>query len=417
MNVNELMMDFLRGLGFENPGTIAVISRGIFLAVALLLSWIADLVTKKLLLRLLTDLAERTAGSWDDKIVRRGVFRNLAHFAPALVLYFLLPLIFPEAGDFLVFFQRGILTYMVGVTILVIDSFLGAVQDIYQSYEISRDRPIKGYIQVGKIVLYAVGLALMVTTLLNRSPLGLLSGIGALSAVIMLVFRDSILGLVSSIQLTANNLIRIGDWIEVPQFGADGDVVDITLQTVKVQNFDKTMVTFPIYALTSSSFKNWRGMAEAGGRRIKRSLSIDINTIKFLGEEELDDLQNMPLISAYLQERRKDIAEERGENPKGGRADARRLTNVGTFRAYIAAYLSAHPQISDEMTFLIRQLPPGPTGLPIEIYVFSRQTAWALYESIQADIFDHLLAVAPEFDLRIYQQPGSYDISLLSRSG
>jgi miniconductance mechanosensitive channel len=413
--MHDLVLSLVSRLGLSAQLTVAL-ARAVLLAGALLLSFLADFVAKKLLLRILTDLSRRTSTTWDDAVVRRGVFKNLAHYAPALVLYFLLPLIFPEVSDLLAFVQRVILVYMIGITILVLDSLLGAVHDIYRGYEIAKNRPIKGYIQVVKIILYAVGLALMVTTLLNRSPLGLLSGIGALSAVIMLVFRDSILGLVSSIQLTANNLIRIGDWIEVPQFGADGDVIDITLQTVKVQNFDKTIVTFPIYALTSSSFKNWRGMAEAGGRRIKRSLSIDLNTIGFLGDDELDDLEGISLIGDYLREKRREIAEYNKGFPGGGVRNGRRLTNVGTFRAYIAAYLGSHPQISDEMTFLVRQLPPGPTGLPIEIYVFSRNTIWAVYESIQADIFDHLLAIAPEFGLRIYQNPGSYDLSRLALS-
>ncbi|AHC14511.1 mechanosensitive ion channel family protein [Salinispira pacifica] len=409
--MTDLMENILTNLGLS-VSTAVILEKSLFVLAVLLLSWLADIISKKVLLKVLTDLTRKTAATWDDIIVRRGVFKNLAHFAPALVLYFLLPAIFTQSGDILAVIQRIILVYMVGVTVLVLDSLLSAVQHIYQGYEVSKNRPIKGYIQVGKIVLYAIGMALMITTLLNRSPLGLLSGIGALSAVIMLVFRDSILGLVSSIQLTANNLIRIGDWIEVPQFGADGDVVDITLQTVKVQNFDKTIVTFPIYALTSSSFRNWRGMAEAGGRRIKRAISMDINTIRFLTEEEMDNLQKISLISSYLKQRRQEISEHRSEDPPGGGlANTRRLTNIGTFRAHVAAYLSAHPQISNEMTFLVRQLPPGPTGLPIEIYVFSRNTIWAIYESIQADIFDHLLAVAPEFGLRVYQQPGSYDMS------
>lgn len=412
--MQEMLNAFFASLGLADASAQLATSASLVVA-ALMLAWLADLIAKRILLKVLTELTKRTASSWDDIIVKRGVFKNIAHFVPALVLYFLLPWIFPEASGFLNLIQRIIVAYMIGISIMVLDSLMGALQDIYQGYEISKTRPIKGYVQVLQIILYAVGIALMITTILNQSPLGLLSGIGALSAVIMLVFKDSILGLVASIQLTANNLIQIGDWIEVPQFGADGDVIDITLQTVKVQNFDKTIVTFPIYALTSSSFKNWRGMAESGGRRIKRAITIDINTIGFLSEEELDRLEQFGLINEYLRQKRAEIAEHNANAAGDGMMNGRRLTNVGTFRAYIAAYLDAHPQISDQLTFLVRQLEPGPTGLPIEIYVFSKNQIWAVYEGIQADIFDHLLAVAPEFGLKVYQQPGSHDLALLAQ--
>lgn len=402
--LEQLLVNFGMARQYAGPVLSAALLAG-----ALILAWIANILARKILHGLLTGIARRTSTTWDDIVVEQGVFKRVAHYAPALVLYFLLPLIFPGDSGILLFVQRLILVYMIGVTVLVLDVLLNSVHQIYQTYSISRSRPIRGYLQVVKIFLYAIGLALMITTLLNKSALGLLSGIGALSAVIMLVFKDSILGLVASIQLTANNLIQIGDWIEVPQFGADGDVLDITLQTVKVQNFDKTIVTFPIYALTSSSFKNWRGMSESGGRRIKRSLSIDLNTIRFLTEDEIAGLSRYRLIADYISTKGAEIREHNAQPENSEHFNGRRLTNVGTFRAYIAAYLAAHPQVSNEMTFLVRQLPPGPTGLPIEIYVFSKIKIWAAYESIQADIFDHLLAIAPEFGLRIYQQPGSHD--------
>ncbi len=260
------------------------------------------------------------------------------------------------------------------------------------------------------------GLVLIVTTILDKSPLGILSGIGALSAVLLLVFRDTILGLVAGVQLSSNAMIHIGDWIEMPKYGADGDVIDVTLQTVKVQNWDKTITTIPIYSLVSDSFKNWRGMSESGGRRIKRAISIDMRTVKFCTLEMIDRFKRYALIGDYVTRRQAEITAHNAERglDETDLLSSRRMTNLGTFRAYIAAYLRSHPMINKEMTFLIRHLPPGPTGLPIEIYVFSADKVWANYEGIQADIFDHLLAVIPEFELEVFQQPSGSDIERLA---
>jgi miniconductance mechanosensitive channel len=328
------------------------------------------------------------------------------------VLYFAVPLIFPVVDALAGLLQRSILAYMIGVLLLVLNSLISAANAIYRTYEISKSRPIKGYLQVVRIFITVIGIVVMVTTILNKSALGLLSGIGALSAVIILVFRDSILGLVASVQLSGNDMVRIGDWITVPSYGADGDVVDITLQTVTVQNFDKTIVTVPIYSLVSSSFKNWRGMSDSGGRRIKRSLSIDMNSVRFCTPEMIARFRKIDILGDYIDRKQQEIDED-NRTRKANTSEminGRRMTNLGVFRAYIGAYLHDHPLIHDEMTFLVRQLQPTDKGLPLEIYVFSRDQAWARYEAIQADIFDHLLASISFFDLDVYQSPSSLDL-------
>jgi miniconductance mechanosensitive channel len=301
---------------------------------------------------------------------------------------------------------------------MVVYSFLNAVNDIYCNYEISRQRPIKGYLQVIQIILTIFVVISIIATLFDRPIWPLITGLGAMTAVLILVFKDSILGLVASILISTNDMVRIGDWIEMPQYGADGDVVDISLTTVKVQNWDKTIATIPTYALISDSFKNWRGMSESGGRRIKRAIRIDMNSIKFCDPAMLDRFEKYQLITDYVKSRRQEIAEynETHKIDASYLVNGRNMTNVGTFRAYIAAYLKKHPKIHQEMTFLIRHLPPGRDGLPIEIYVFSNDQVWANYEAIQADIFDHILAVLPYFDLTIFQDPTGRDIRMLSGS-
>ena len=412
----DILKEQFQALGLA-PIVADIAAHGILLLAVLVLSLIAGLIARRITIKLITSYAKKTSSKWDDIIVKKGVFHRLTDYAPSVVSYLLLSQVFPADSPVLMIAQRIILVYMIAVSMMVLNKLLRAITAIYQTYEIARSKPIKGYLQIVSIFIYITGLTLMVTTLLNTSPLALLSGIGALSAVILLVFKDSILGLVSSIQLAANNLVRIGDWVEVPQSGADGNIIDINLQSVKVQNWDKTIVTFPISTLTNAGFKNWRGMSESGGRRIKRSLAIDMHSIRFLSNEELDALEQVTLIQNYIQQKRQEIAPApQPATPQattsGGtgselllpKLNNRQLTNVGTFRAYIVAYLKAHPLIHNNMTFLVRQLSPGPHGLPLEIYVFSNQQDWGIYEDIQADIFDHLLSVLPAFSLKLYQR-------------
>ena len=301
----------------------------------------------------------------------------------------------------------AVLIYMILVGVLAIDSFLNAVHDIYGTFEISKQVPIKSFLQALTIILYLVSGTLILSIILNRTPFYFLSGLGALTAVLMLVFKDAILGFVAGIQLIANRMVTEGDWIEMPRYGADGDVLEVTLTTVKVQNWDKTITTVPTYALISESFKNWSGMQQSGGRRIKRALHIDMNSIRFCNEERIKRFSKIQYISEYVETKRTELAEyNRTANvDNSSLANGRRMTNIGMFRAYIEAYLKNHPMVSQEMTFIIRQLAPGEHGLPIEIYVFCKDTRWAHYEATQADIFDHTLAVLPEFDLACFSKP------------
>jgi miniconductance mechanosensitive channel len=307
--------------------------------------------------------------------------------------------------------------YVAFVGLRAFTSFLNAINDIYLKYPISRERPITPYIQVIKIVAYVMLGVFLIGTLMDKSPWALITGLGAMSAIILLIFRDSILGFVAGMQLTFNDMVRRGDWIEMPKYGADGDVIDVTLNTVKVRNWDKTITMIPTYALVSDSFKNWRGMQESGGRRIKRPINIDMNSIKFCTEEMIERFSKIQYISEYIRNKKTELAEYNEVNKfdTSMLVNGRHMTNVGTFRAYIQAYLRNHPKIRQDMTFLIRQLKPTEHGLPIEIYVFSNDIVWANYESIQADIFDHILAVIQEFDLRVFQRPSGRDFNHLAQ--
>lgn len=380
----------------------------LFLAVGVLvLAYMVNFFAKRILLSAVKVFVKKSRTKWDDVLTERKVFDRLSHIAPALVIYYLAN-IFPTGQETI---ERLAIVYIILVGVLVYDSFLNAVIDIYRTYEISKQKPIKGYIQVVKIVTYIFVIIFVISTLMDRSPLVLLSGLGAMTAILMLIFKDSILGLVAGIQLSFNDMVRIGDWIEMPQFGADGDVVDITLNTVMVQNWDKTISTIPAYAMISNSFKNWRGMSDSGGRRIKRSLYIDLNSIKFCTEEMIVRLKKIQYITDYIEKKKEELTQyNKGQNIDDSTfVNGRHMTNVGTFRAYIRAYLRNHPKIHKKMTFLVRQLKLTETGLPIEIYVFSNDQDWINYEGIQSDIFDHLLAVAPEFDLRLFQNPSGND--------
>ncbi len=379
----------------------------------LILSGIANFMARKIILVAVGHYVRKSATQWDDVLLKRHVFHRFSHLAPALVFYFS-GAIFPtiKAG-----LQRMSILYMVLVGVFVVDAFLNAVHDIYMNYDIARRRPIKGYLQVIKIIIFIFVVIYLIASLIGQSPLVILSGLGAMTAVLMLIFKDSILGLVAGVQLSFNDLVRIGDWIEIPRFGADGEVIDITLNTVKVCNWDKTITSVPAYAMVTDAFKNWRSMSESGGRRIKRAIYIDMQTVKFCDDEMIHRFRKIQYLSDYIAAKEKEIAEfNLTKNiDVSSHVNGRKLTNLGTFRAYIHAYLRNHPLIRQDMTFLVRHLSPGESGLPVEIYVFSANTEWAAYEGIQADIFDHILAAVPEFDLRVFQNPSGFDFLALSK--
>jgi miniconductance mechanosensitive channel len=390
------------------------------LAIVLIVAVVVYVVARWWLVAGLRRLVKRSRVSWDDALVDARVFVRLAHIAPALVVYYGIQFIPDLHAGVATLLQRMAICVMVAVTAASAGSFLTAVNDVYSANPEYRHRPIKGYLQVVKIVFFLVAALIIISTLMDRSPWIFVSGLGAMTAVLLLIFKDTILSLVASVQIASNDMIRVGDWVEMPQAAADGDVIDVALHTVKVQNWDKTVTTIPTHKFIDESFKNWRGMSESGGRRIKRAINIDMNSVRFLEPEEVERFGRWALLRDYIEQKREEIESANRESGRDAsiNADIRRLTNVGTLRAYIRSYLHAHPRIHDaDYTLIVRQLAPRPTGLPIEIYCFSNDQAWDRYEGIQADIFDHILAIVPEFGLRIFQAPAGADFDRLSAPG
>ncbi|MHC4257301.1 MAG: mechanosensitive ion channel family protein [Planctomycetota bacterium] len=388
------------------------------LVVVLLLAWLANFITKRVILRVVRRVVKKSKNQWDDFLSQRHVFTRLSHLAPAIVINYFAPVVFIGTAGSGQFMQVLAIIYMLVIGMLVINAFLDSVSDICHTYDFSRKVPIHGVMQVIKIFVFITGGIIILGIIVGKNPTNILAGFGAMTAVITLIFKDAILGFVAGIQISANNMVHLGDWIEMPKYGADGDVIDISLTTVKVQNWDKTISTIPAYALISDSFKNWRGMQQSGGRRIKRAINLDMNTVRFCNPMMLDKFRHIEHIADYIDAKQTEIDAYNTANhiDHTELVNGRRMTNVGTFRAYVIAYLKNHPKINQNMTFLVRQLHPTECGLPIEIYVFSSDTVWANYEAIQADIFDHILAVIPEFGLRVFQNPTGSDFSRLASS-
>jgi len=370
-------------------------------ATAFILAFLLYFITKNIFLRIIIKVSKKTKTLWDDKLVERKVFHKLSYIVPLVVIYYSATL-FPA---FTTIIQRLAKAGMCWFAILAVSALLLAVNDIYLTTRRAKEKPIKSYLQIINIFFFIMGFIIILGTLLGRSPWVFVSGLGAMTAVLLLIFKDTILSLIASMQITINNLIEIGDWLSVPQFNADGNVIDIALHTVKIQNWDKTISVIPTYKLMEGTFKNWRGMQESGGRRIKRAINLDITSIRFCDDAMMHKFERFELLKPYLAAKKKELAEYNSHHNNEELINGRNLTNIGTLRAYIQAYLHNHPRINNEMTFLIRQLESGASGLPIEIYVFTDEKAWANYEAIQADIFDHILAVVPEFGLRIFQYP------------
>ncbi len=387
------------------------LDQGWRLVVLLLAAIASQWLARTLLIGLIHKLASLSSTSWDDHMVGQRVFHRIAHLVPALVIYFgALPFFATEPALWL---QRISLAYMAIIGVLVVFALLNGFLSIYNTYEVSKSRTLKGVVQTLQILIGLFGAIITLAILMDVSPWKFLSGIGALSAILLLVFKDSILGLVASIQVSTNNMVQIGDWIEMPKYGADGEVIDISLTTVKVQNWDKTISTIPTYGLVSDPVKNWRGMSEADGRRIKRSLSVDMQTVRFCTEEMLNRFEQFQHVAEYIKQRRQEVKLYNAEHNIDPTIEinGRRLTNLGCFRAYLEGYLRHHPMVNKKMTFLVRHLAPTDKGLPIEIYVFSADKVWANYEAIQAGIFDHILAAISCFDLAVYQAPSGKDVN------
>ena len=403
-----------RGLPADNAQVVGTL---VAMVGILLVSFLAYIVAKRILLRLVKAAARRTTTTWDDIFVEERLFSRLAHLVPALVIQLAAPSALAGFPGVAALVGTATSVYMALVGMTVFDSFLNAGERIYQTFAMSKRFSIRTIIQIIRVVVYFVIGVAVLAILLGKSPLVFFSGLGAFTAVLLLVFKDTILGFVAGLQLTANNMVRTGDWIEMPGHNADGTVLDVSLTTVKVQNWDKTVTTIPTYALVSQPFKNWRGMEESSGRRIKRAVHLDVTSIKFCDAEMLERFKKIQFIREHIARKLKEV-EAHNREIEADEAlliNGRHLTNVGTFRAYLEHYLRAHPDIHQEMTFLVRQLAPTEHGLPIEIYVFSSDKAWVSYEAIQADLFDHILAVLPLFDLRPFQAPTGSDLRALGQ--
>ena len=394
-------MSELHTLFYEQP---LWAQSAIGLALLALAAGIVNFLIKHVLLRLAAPFLDRRSKTADRAAAR------LANVVPALIVGNGIYLV-PNLPPGLVVLVHNVCNALIVVFIaFAISGALSYVNELYARRPEAKNRPIKGYVQVVKIAVYCGALILAIATLMDRSPLLLLSGLGAMAAVLLLVFKDTILSLVASVQIATNDMLRVGDWIEMPSMSADGDVIDIALHTVKVQNFDKTITTIPTYKIITDSYRNWRGMKEAGGRRIKRAIHIDQTGIRFMSDEESVDVRRFRILADYLEGKQAELAQWNAKNAANSPVNARRLTNMGTFRAYVGAYLQRHPHVRSDMTVMVRQLPPEPEGLPLEIYCFTDTTEWSEYEAIQSDIFDHLIAILPEFGLQLYQQPSGMDM-------
>ena len=403
--INELLYNYL-----PQDQIINSIIKFTFLTI---ISILAFYITEKVIFNLLAKMFKKTSTDIDDILIKRKVFNRLAYLVPALLLYnfsYVIPKLSP-------LIQKISLSLMAMTGLMVINAFLNAISDIYGKTKYSQRIHIKSYIQTLKLIINILGIIVIIAILIGKNPTWLLSGLGAMTAILLLIFKDTILSLVASIQINSNNLFKVGDWIEVPQFGADGDVIDIALHSVKIQNWDKTISVIPTHKLIDSALKNWKGMSDSGGRRIKRSLYIDINSIRFCTEKDLEKFTKFQLLNKYINSKHAEITQYNINNDIDSSEiiNGRHLTNIGTFRAYVEAYLRNNGKIHTDMTFLVRQLEPTSKGLPIQIYVFSNTTEWISYESIQADIFDHLLSVIPEFGLRLFQNPSGKDLNKLTQ--
>ncbi|MEX0660552.1 MAG: mechanosensitive ion channel domain-containing protein [Balneolaceae bacterium] len=384
-----------------------------------LVAAIVHFVIRIWIVRFLHKLDDRTATEWYAVLLRHKLPQRALFMVPLVIIYNGIELVPQFNTELSGFITRITAATMILVAARVFDAFLSAIHSFYLIKADSTQAPIKSYIQLGKVIVYVLAGFFVISSLADKSPWYLLSGLGAITAIILLLFRDTLLSLVASVQLTNNDLIRVGDWIEMPQFDADGDVIDIALNTVRVQNWDKTITVIPTHKFLEHSFRNWRGMQEAGGRRIMRSIYVDISSIRFLSQREIDRLSTSLLLKEYIEEKMDGVHAYNKKNLQSSSSiitNGRWLTNIGTFRAYIIEYLKKHPRANKDMFMLVRQLEATEKGLPLQIYLFTDTTAWAEYEGIQADIFDHILAVAQEFGLNIFQEPSGRDFKSLNHT-
>jgi miniconductance mechanosensitive channel len=412
------MMELLTSWVYKMPG-IQGYEAVVITCIAMLALWlaatIAYLIAKVFLVRLITKLIFKTKSDLDDILIKHKVFARIAYLVPVIIIYALTPKVLNPLSTLSQLIVSIAAIYLVILVVMIINSVINSLLDIFNQFSVAQKVPIHSFGQVAKLVTYFLAAIVIVSLVIGQSPLKLFAGLGAMTAVLMLVFKEPILGFVAGVHLSYNRMVSIGDWVDIPQHNASGDILEIGLTTVKVKNFDNTITTVPTQSLINDSFKNWRGMQESGGRRIKRAIYLDINSIKFCDTDDISRYRKIDYIKEYLEEKKVELDgyNQQSGNVQESLANGRRLTNVGTFRAYVLAYLKHHPLINQDLTILARQLSPSDGGLPIEVYAFSADKNWANYESLQADIFDHLLAVVSEFDLRVFQKPSGVDMQRL----
>lgn len=394
-----------------SDGVIPYLVFLIVLIVAGILLFLSVFITKKILDNVVGRLFRKTRGKWDDLLIKHHLFKAIGYFVSVLVLKSTVPILFEDFPRTLIFFNKILEVYLVFVIVRVIIVFLKATEEYLSQSQIFIEKPIASYFQLMRLILYVIAVILGLSIILSKSPLYFLGAFGAMTAVILLIFKDTILGLVASIQISANDMVRIGDWVEMPKYNADGDVTAINLNTVKVSNWDKTITTIPTYYFITESFKNWRGMQMSGGRRIKRTIQISIDSIQFVDADMRERFKRIDLIRESIIKRQEEIEKHNKDHEVNTDVliNGRRMTNIGVFRMYIEKYLQTHPRINQEMTLLTRQLTPNEQGFPIEIYCFTNTTKWAEYENAQSDIFDHLVAAVSYFDLILFQSPTGKD--------
>lgn len=405
----------LQSLGTSEEWT-SVIRLLVFILALGIISYIAFIITQKVLIKYLYKFFKKTSFTWDDRLADYKSFDNVAHIVPAALVRIIAPALFKDFPVLLPGVIRLTDAYLIIVGMTVVISILKVAEHSLAKHRAFRDKPLSSYFQLIRILLYIVAFILVLSVLLGKTPIYFLSAFGAMTAILLLVFKDTILGLVASVQMSSNDMVRVGDWVEMPKFNADGDVIDINLNTVKVQNWDKTITTIPTYYFITDSFKNWRGMQQSGGRRIKRAIYIDVQTVKLVDPDTREQFKKYQLITDYINSRQQEIEAYNTANQIDSSflINGRRMTNLGVFRKYIETYLRAHPKIKQDMTVMVRQLATEGRGIPIEIYCFTDTVAWVEYESIQSDIFDHLYSTASYFGLSLFQEPSGKDFASLT---
>ena len=393
--INSGLMTWLQQMGVAE-GSLLTVQRIVVIVAILLIAYVLDMICRKIVMPGVRKVTAKTQITWDDYLLNDDVLNNVCHLIPPVVVYALIPFAFPHEPALLEFVLKICWIYITVVGMKLVCAFLTSLYTISSEHEKLKNHSMKGFYQMIKLIVICIGSIVIISTLIDKDPIAILTGLGAGTAILMLVFQDTIKGLVAGVQLTANDMLRPGDWITMPKYGADGDVIEVTLTTVKVRNWDKTITTVPPYALVNDSFQNWRGMFDMGGRRVKRSINIDMNTVRFCTEEELAEFKKQPWMEGF-------------------EATGKEEVNLYIFRHYVMHYLTHHPKVHQGLTMIVRQLQPTAQGMPIELYFFSANTAWVKYEALQAEVFDHVLATLHRFDLKVFQSPTGLDFQKLEK--